>query len=176
MSTADPHGDPRDDVALRLMYNSFVRLFWRIELFEQAVASLIEHRYDVVRLDASAWTQESDLHRDIAAALDFPDYYGHNLDALNDCLRDVVAGEYGTDSSAAGFVLAFTGYDKFAARCPREAQIVLDIVADQARRALLTGHRVCCLVQSDDPAIRFEPVGAMPVMWNDAEWLDSNRQ
>jgi hypothetical protein len=24
--------------------------------------------------------------------------------------------------------------------------------------------------------IRFDPVGAMPVMWNDAEWLGSSRQ
>ncbi|MFD9005044.1 barstar family protein [Streptomyces sp. NPDC059582] len=29
------------------------------------------------------------MHRDVATAIDFPDYYGHNLDALNDCLRDV---------------------------------------------------------------------------------------
>jgi hypothetical protein len=31
-------------------------------------------------------------------------------------------------------------------------------------------------VQSDDPTIRFEPVGAMPVMWNHAEWLDAKRR
>jgi RNAse (barnase) inhibitor barstar len=171
MSASGTHGF-RDDVALRLMYNSFVRLFWRMELFEQALGSLSELGYDVARLDASGWVQESDMHRDMAAALDFPDYYGHNLDALNDCLRDIVSGDVGS----AGFILAFTRYDKFAAHCPREAQIVLDIVADQARRALLTGYRVCCLVQSDDPDIRFEPVGAMPVMWNDAEWFDSRRR
>ncbi|ABP54772.1 hypothetical protein Strop_2324 [Salinispora tropica CNB-440] len=73
-------------------------------------------------------------------------------------------------------MLVSTGYDTFARRCPRTAQVVLDIIADQARAAALIGHRVCCLVQSNDPAIRFEPVGAMPVAWNDAEWLDSSRQ
>ena len=176
MNAPGPRGESGDDVAFRLMHNSFVRLFWRMELFEQTLASITEHGYHVVRLDASAWTQQADLHRDIAAALDFPDYYGENLSALNDCLRDVVAGEYGADASAAGFVLAFTGYDKFTAHCPHEAHVVLDIIADQARRALLTGYRVCCLVQSDDPMIRFEPVGAMPVMWNEAEWLDSRRR
>lgn len=30
-----------------------------------------------------------DLHRYLAAALDFPDYYGMNLDALYDCLTDI---------------------------------------------------------------------------------------
>ena len=29
------------------------------------------------------------LHARIAAALDFPDWYGHNLDALMDCLTDL---------------------------------------------------------------------------------------
>jgi hypothetical protein len=33
-----------------------------------------------------------------------------------------------------------------------------------------------CLIQSDDPHVRFERVGATPVAWNDAEWLDSRRQ
>jgi hypothetical protein len=120
--------------------------------------------------------QEAELHRDIAAALDFPGYYGRNLDALNDCLRDVVTYDYGTSREATGLVLVFTGYDAFAGRCPRAAQTVLDILADRARSAALIGHRMCCLVQSNDPTIRFDPVGAMPVMWNDAEWLDSDRK
>jgi hypothetical protein len=176
MSAFDADSDLREDLAFRLMSRSFVRLFWRSALFEQTLTWLRAHGYHVALLDASAWTREADLHRDIAAALDFPDYYGHNLDALNDCLRDVAAGAYGTEAGATGFVLAFAGYDAFAAHCPREAQIVLDIVADRARHAMLTGHRICCLVQSNDPDIRFEPVGAMPALWNDAEWLDSRRQ
>jgi len=164
------------DVAYRLMAPSFVRLFWRTSVLEATVGALREHGYQVVRLDAASWMREADLHRDIAAALDFPDYYGRNLDALNDCLRDVVTYDYGTSRDVTGLVLVFTGYDAFTNRCPRAAQVVLDIVADQARSAALIGHRMCCLVQSNDPTIRFDPVGAMPVMWNDAEWLVSSRQ
>ena len=176
MSAFKPDDDLRGDVAYRLMSSSFVRLFWRSALFDQTLDWLRAHGYHVVRVDASTWTQEADLHRDIAVALDFPDYYGHNLDALNDCLRDVAVGAYGNDAGATGFVLALTGYDAFAAHCPREAHIVLDIVADRARHAMLTGQRMCCLVQSDDPDLRFEPVGSMPVLWNDTEWLDSRRR
>lgn len=54
--------------------------------------------------------------------------------------------------------------------------MVLDIVADRARGAALFGHRIMALVQSDDPDIAFEPVGAMAVMWNAAEALDSSRR
>jgi barstar (barnase inhibitor) len=127
-------------------------------------------------IDASQWSAEQDLHRDIAAALGFPDYYGRNLDALNDCMRDVVSQDYGWAPEATGLALTFIGYDGFAARCPRAAQIVLDIMADHSRSAALFGRGLMCLVQSNDPNIRFEPVGATAVMWNDAEWLDSKRR
>jgi hypothetical protein len=63
-----------------------------------------------------------------------------------------------------------------AARCPRAAQVVLDIMADNSRSAALFGRRLMCLLHSTDPHIRFEPVGATPVAWNDAEWLDARRQ
>ena len=51
-------------------------------------------------------------------------------------------------------MLAFAGYDSFAARCPRAAQIVLDIMADHSPSAALLGRRLMCLVQSNNPRIR----------------------
>ncbi|MGP4102252.1 barstar family protein [Nonomuraea sp. KM90] len=175
MSAFDPDSELSGDVAFRLMAASFVRLFWRHAVLDQAIDWLLAHGYQVVRLDASAWTREEDLHTAIAQALEFPDYYGRNPAALNDCLSDVTTFEYGARRDATGLVIVFTGYDKFAAYCPDVAQLSLDIIATQARTAALFGHRMCCLVQTDDPDARFDPVGAMPVLWNDAEWLDSNR-
>ena len=55
--------------------------------------------------------------------------------------------------------------DAFAAVDRRTAQIMLNIIADQARSAVLFGTRIICLVQSNDPQLSFAPVGAMPVMW-----------
>jgi hypothetical protein len=170
MSFFDPETDGQD-LALHLMLKSFVCLFWRPALLHETVGWFRDHGYRIVELDASTWHTDADMHRAFADTLDFPDCYGHNLDALNDCLGDFDAGP-----DVTGLVFVFTGYDTFARACPREAQIVLDIIADLARRAMLTGHRVCCLVQSDDPDIVFEPVGAAPVLWNDAEWLNSNRR
>ncbi len=73
------------------------------------------------------------------------------MDALNDCMRDVVAGDYGADLNATGFVMVLRRYDVFAAFEPRAAHAVLDIFADQARNGALVGHRMMFLVQSDDP-------------------------
>jgi RNAse (barnase) inhibitor barstar len=154
-----------DDRAYRLAMNSFVTLFWRTGVLQDTVGWLIEHGYHVVRLPAAEWTTQADFHRDIKVALDFPDYYGANLDAFNDCLRDVAT----QDSPATGLVLVMTGYDAFARREPRAAQAILDIIADQARTGALHGHRMLCLVQSDDPHIEFAPVGGTAVPWNPAE-------
>jgi hypothetical protein len=156
--------------------NTFVTLYWRRELLDQSIARLRGEQFAVVEVDASGWATDEALHHDIAAALDFPDYYGRNLDALNDCLRDVVNGHYGVPEDAAGFVLAFTHYDRFTRASPRTAQIVLDILADHGRHAAVFGQRVLCLVHSDDPDITFQRVGGMPVMWNQAEWLTSRRR
>ncbi|MGW1027741.1 barstar family protein [Streptomyces sp. NPDC002577] len=122
-------------------------------------------------------TDPAELPRTIAAALQFPDYYGHNLDALNDCLGEVAClGPYNDAAEGTGLVLSFTDYDHFAAASPRAAQTVLDIIADRARRAAVVQHRFFALIHSNNPDIRFEPVGAMPVMWNSDEWLDSSRR
>lgn len=179
--TEQPSANGKDTTAADRRYrqmaaNTFITLYWRRELLDQAVTRLRDERFAVVEVDASGWATEDDLHRDIAAALDFPDYYGRNLDALNDCLRDVVDGEYGVPPDAVGFVLALTHYDRFHRACPRQAQVVLDILADRGRSAAVFGRRVLCLVHSDDPDIVFQPVGAMPVMWNPAEWLNARRR
>ena len=180
---ADPDRDtqPTDRTdADRIYYefaaSAFVTLFWRQPLLEEAIGRFRDQDYAVVVVDASRWSTTDDFHRDIAAALDFPAYYGENLDAFNDCMRDVVSRDYGFPETASGFVLVFTHYDRFAGACPKPAQIVLDIVADRARNAAVYGTHVLCLVHSDDSDIVFGPVGATPVMWNRAEWLDSHRR
>jgi hypothetical protein len=175
MSAFDRAAEDRHDLDFRLMVNSSVVLFWRPVLLERNLDWLARHGYDVNRVDASGWRAEHDLHHDLAAALEFPDYYGENLDALNDCLRSIAGYDYRSSPEATGFVLALTGYDAFAEHCPDAAHAVLDIFAVQSRFAGLIGHRMLCLIQSDDPDIDFEPVGRTPVMWNNDEWLDSNR-
>jgi hypothetical protein len=160
----------------RLMINSPVTLFWRTNLFAETLDWMRRHGYTTVSLDASGWADDDDLHRDIAAALDFPAYYGRNLEALNDCMRDVAGYKYGTTRQATGLLIALSGYDTFTRRRPRTAQTVLNILAKQSRSAMLAGHRILCFVQSTDPTIDFDPVGATAVLWNSAEWLDAKRQ
>ncbi len=41
-----------------------------------------------IQLDCSGITTAAQLHSALAQSLDFPDYYGNNLDALFDCLTE----------------------------------------------------------------------------------------
>ena len=121
MAAFDPDTDLGQDRAYRLLINTPVTLFWRLQVLDETTAWLRAHGYQVTGLDASRWSAEDDLHRDIAAALSFPDYYGRNLDALNDCVRDVVSQDYGWAPGTTGLAVVLAGYDAFAARCPRGA-------------------------------------------------------
>ena len=150
-------------------------MFWQASILDEACAWLADHGYLLVYADAGDWGDAKDMHRELAFLLGFPNYYGGNLDALNDCLRDVAAYEYGDSPESTGLVIVLSHFDAFARTEPGTAQALLDIFASQSRSASLLGHRMMCLIQSDDPRLHFEPIGATPVMWNDSEWLDANR-
>ena len=42
-----------------------------------------------ILLDGRRMTSRESAHQQLAQALDFPSYYGRNLDALHDCLGDI---------------------------------------------------------------------------------------
>jgi hypothetical protein len=175
MPSWDADAETSHPLDFRLVHNSPVTMFWNVRLLEQATQWLREHNYDVTVVDASGWTTAADMLREIGTALEFPDYYGRSLDAFNDCMRDVASADYGVRPDATGLVLAFLGFDHIATSHPTEAHAVLDIFAGQARNAMLIGRRMICLVQTDNARLSFAPVGATPVVWNDAEFLNSKR-
>jgi hypothetical protein len=157
--------DPRRAVGESLLRHSSVTLFRRTTVLRATIEALREAGYYVVEVDARPWRTVADMHRGLARALDFPDYYGENLDAFNDCF-----GEFGFPPGATGNVVALIGYDGFAGLFPDQAHAVVDIIAGQSRSALLYGHHLICLVQADDPHFALPPVGATPAVWNPAEW------
>ena len=153
----------------QLLQNGPINLYWRDEYLAEHCRWLGDNGYQLNQVDSSAWDTEQAMHHDVALCLGFPDYYGKNLHALNDCVSDLAVPATG------GRAIVFRKYDAFARACPSAAQILLDILADQSRRFLLFGLRLITLVQSDDPSIEFVPVGATSVNWNPREWLNSSR-
>ena len=158
-----------DRLDFTLLQNGAVTLYFRPQVLAADVEWLKDHGYRVDSFNCSASIGESEMHGELSSRLEFPGYYGRNLNALNDCISDLEVPDEG------GRVLVFNKYDSFAATLPHVALSVLDIMEDNSRQLLLFGKRLIILVQSDDPAISFERVGGRAVMWNSGESLNSSR-
>lgn len=74
-----------------------------------------------VVLDFSGVREFAEVHLAIGNALDFPDYYGCNLDALWDCLIDIVTEP---------LQLEIRGFENIEARFPEEACRLLALLSD----------------------------------------------
>jgi len=131
--------------------------------------------YEDIRLDAHGWT-ERELHDAFASALDFPEYYGRNLNALADCLYDVAHGDYGWSAMSTGLAVTVEGFGAFAEREPDLATSVAEVLARATSAGLLFGHRLVLLLQVNDGQFRLPPVGCFQVPWNRREWLNADRR
>lgn len=176
MAIWDPEDELTHPVDFLLVQNGFINMFFRSDVLDESVAWLQIAGYRIVNVDAASWLSEVQMHSDIASSLEFPDYYGANLDALNDCLSDVAVQDYGWTEGDAGLVLVVYGFDDFAARHEQLAHQLLDIYARNAAYAALFGHRMMCLVKSENRRLHIKDVGAQSVSWNYREFLDPRRQ
>ncbi|WP_347110061.1 barstar family protein [Paenarthrobacter sp. S56] len=173
MATWDLSDELNHPLDFLLIQNGFINLFHQHAILHETTLWLRNHRYQVVQVDAAAWQTQADLHRDVALALNFPDYYGSNFDALNDCLRDVAVQSYGWAAADTGLVLVIDGYETFEKKDASSAHRLLDIFARQAAYASLFGHRMMCLVRTGDLELQFPPVGGLSVAWNHRELLNA---
>src|SRR5579862_4463551 len=74
------------------------------------------------RIDISQARDRKDFLNVIAKVLQFPDWFGYNWDALNDCLTDL---EW--LSTKTGYVLLFENADRFAAGHKHDFRQAMDV-------------------------------------------------
>ncbi len=159
----------RERLDWALFQNGGVVLYHKQQVLAEHAAWLVREGYQLRELDAYGWKDARAFHEDMKRVFAFPSHYTSNLASLVDALAEL-------EIPAGGAALVqMRRYDRFAKTEPHLAWSVLDALATTSRRLLLTGRRLLTLVQSDDPRIKFERVGAMPVNWNPREWLESDR-
>lgn len=80
------------------------------------------------RIDLAGFRGKADLLRAMAQALEFPAWFGHNWDALADCLDDLewLRGK--------GYVLLLEHPAGLSAAAPKDFALALDILADAAHK------------------------------------------
>lgn len=108
---------------------------WESALEVADVRHAVEHAgWAFGYVDGAALETVAAVLQGIGEALDFPDHYGQNLDALNDCLRDL----------AGPTVLLWDAWGGFAHADPRRFAVVVELLAtrgdgDPAVEVLLRG-------------------------------------
>lgn len=151
-----------------------IELYFRAEVLNAAIETLESRGAQTVRVDAGAWETDTAL-ASIANALDFPNHFGNNLDALADCLFDAVSGDYGYRADAPLKLLAIYQFDSFAGVDPQRAAAILEILHESAIMGLKLGKPFLVLLQSDDGSLTLPSVGAQSIGWNRAEFSSSKR-
>ena len=163
----DPEEFQRLD--FEILQNGSVSLYFRSPILEEDISWLKANQYRVDSFDCDGWMDEAALLKDFGLTMEFPDYYGQNFNALNDCLSDVDVADNG------GRAIVLNRFDSFAAKNPDGAEVLLNILDENSRHHLMFGRRVLILVQSNDPEIRFDAIGRYGATWNRQEWLNSSR-
>ena len=149
----------------QILQNGWTSLYWQQSILDKDLDWFKKEKYNIVVFDCTKWTDTNRIHKDLKKQLGFPDYYGENFNALNDCLSDLEINE-------TGFVIVFQHFqivDKDIAHG------FLDIFACNARMHMLFGKRLLTLVQVNNPKYEIEPVGSYGISWNGAEWENSRR-
>jgi RNAse (barnase) inhibitor barstar len=100
---------------------------WHGAFVVDDVRHTVEHAgWHFAHIDGWHGDTKAEFLTAVGEALHFPDYYGKNFDALDDCLRDVEAPD------GHGTVLLWDGWGPFARHDERAFTTALDVL----------GHRV----------------------------------
>ena len=144
-----------------ILQNGWSSLYCREDVLEKDLKWFRESDFKIIEINCSDWTNLNSIHRSLSKELSFPDYYGNNLDALNDCLSDVeIPGE--------GLVVVLKHFDIVQ----REIGLnIADIFANNSRRHILFGRKLILLIQVSSRTFEMSNVGGTPIMWNGAEFF-----
>lgn len=82
--------------------------------------------YPVHRINLAQVTDKESFLAAVGRALDFPDWYGHNWDALADCLTDL------SWMAADGYVVILDHADTFANASPADFAMALSVFQEAA--------------------------------------------
>ncbi|MCB1909518.1 MAG: barstar family protein [Rhodocyclaceae bacterium] len=83
-------------------------------------------RHRVVRLDLAGCRSKQALLERASAAFEFPDWFGHNWDALSDSLRDL------SWLDAPGYLVVISSQEAFAAAQPDGWRTLCEVLAEVA--------------------------------------------
>lgn len=100
--------------------------------------------YEIIQINTKNWTS-SNFYKNIKDALNFPDYFGENLNAFKDNLSDLFHQKNN------GLVIVFNDY--------KLAEVIIDIIADESRLWFIEGKKLFAFLQSNNPHLELPKIG-----------------
>jgi len=99
----------------------------------------------VFRMDIGSANNKKDFLAEVATALRFPDWFGSNWDALNDCLTDL-----DWLSTKNGYVLVFENIEQLATHHEQEFENATAVLNAAAEYWKAEGHPFWALIESKE--------------------------
>lgn len=103
-----------------------------------------EYGFQFFYINGNKITSKADFFQISAEIMNFPDYFGENWDAFNDCINDL------SWLPANGYLLLYTQPDNFAQNAPQEWEIALDIFQEVVEYWAGTDTPMYILLQTDN--------------------------
>lgn len=103
------HPDDVDRVDRRLLLSGPIALYYEPARLQRHIGALESYGYRCPAFDCRDWESEAAMHKALASGLNFPAYYGHNLNALNDCLSHLEIPEAGGMGLCSGTSISLPG-------------------------------------------------------------------
>jgi RNAse (barnase) inhibitor barstar len=146
-----------------ILQNGWSSLYCSAAILESDLNWFRKSDFMIIEIDCSNWTNLNSMHRSLSTAFSFPDYYGNNLDSLNDCLSDVEIPDE-------GLIVVFKHFEIVQ----RDVGVkIADIFANNSRRHILFGRKLILLIQVSSRDFEMPNVGGSPILWNSAEFFNT---
>ncbi|MCC9071335.1 barstar family protein [Flavobacterium sp. F-65] len=111
--------------------------------------------YKIITFDCSEWVNNEMLHNSLHSKFDFPVYYGHNWDALQECLNEIEIQDN-------GLVVVFDSLDTINIK---NAHMLIDIFVSSAQRHLIFSQRLLILIKVESRNFRLNDFGGFYFRW-----------
>ncbi len=153
---------------IEILKNGPICKYFKTAVLDEDLIWFQNNKFEIIDINLSNWTKKN-FHKKLKDSLNFPNYYGENLDAFNDCLSDML------DNRFNGLILVFRNFDNFYIEDNSNSEAILDIISKESRNWLLFGKKLIVLLQSNDSNIDFSELGGVSPHWNTSERLNSDR-
>ena len=73
---------------IEILKNGHICKYFKTAVLDEDLIWFQNNKFEMIDINLSNWTKKN-FHKKLKYSLNFPNYYGENLDAFNDCLSDM---------------------------------------------------------------------------------------